>query len=201
MKLLFFCDTHNNTDAIDSLIKKAKQKKVDAIICAGDISEFGKDLVKIVKKFNIGIPFYMIPGNHETDEEIKHLDSKFSWFENFHLKAKKVDSMLLIGCGGGGLSKNHTPFEKSEKYFRRELKQFKNLDKTILVTHAPPYNTLLDFIYDEHVGVKSIRKFIEKEQPGLAICGHLHENANMEDTIKKTRIINPGKKGKIIEFN
>lgn len=200
MKLLLFCDVHGDENIINNLVKKANQKKVDAIICAGDISEFGNNLIKIVKKFDIGIPLYMIPGNHETDEEIAFLDSKFSWFENFHLKVKKIEDTLLIGCGGGGLSKFHTPFEKSEKYFKRELKQFKNLNKSILVTHAPPYNTFLDFINNEHVGVKSIRRFIEKEQPGIAICGHLHENSGMEDKIKKTIIINPGDKGKIIEI-
>ncbi len=32
-------------------------------------------------------------------------------------------------------------------------------------------------------GVKSIRKFIEKEQPAYCICGHFHETAGKQDKI------------------
>jgi len=34
----------------------------------------------------------------------------------------------------------------------------------------------------------------------LNICGHIHENEELSDRIKKTRVINPGSYGKIIEL-
>lgn len=197
MKTLFFCDIHGDYKALDKLIKKAESLGVDVLVCAGDLSNFGEELEKLVKRLDIGLPLYMIPGNHETEEEIKELDSKFDFFHNLHLKAKKINDSLLVGCGGGGLSPYHTPFEKSEKYFEKELKKFKDLKKSTLVTHAPPADTELDSIKGEHVGVKSIRKFIEKEQPGLAVCGHLHENSGKSTKIGETKIVNPGKKGVI----
>jgi len=49
----------------------------------------------------------------------------------------------------------------------------------------------------EHAGNKSIRKFIERIKPVLAISGHLHECVG-EDKIKETKVVNPGYKGKIL---
>jgi len=36
-----------------------------------------------------------------------------------------------------------------------------------------------------------VREFIEKHQPDLCICGHIHESRN-KDQIGKTLILNPG---------
>jgi Icc-related predicted phosphoesterase len=43
----------------------------------------------------------------------------------------------------------------------------------------------------EHVGSTVIRTFIEREQPDLVLCGHIHESRGT-DTIAAARIINPG---------
>ena len=45
-----------------------------------------------------------------------------------------------------------------------------------------------------------IRKFIEQFKPEVAICGHIHENSGKIDYIGKTKVINPGYKGKIISL-
>ena len=78
-----------------------------------------------------------------------------------------------------------------------KLKKLSNPKKTIYVIHAPPFNTKLDVITAGiHVGSKSIRKFIEKEQPFLALHGHIHESPQMsgswKDKIGKTVCINVG---------
>ena len=76
-------------------------------------------------------------------------------------------------------------------------KKLSNPKKTVYVIHAPPFNTKLDMITTgAHVGSKSIRKFIEKEQPLLALHGHIHESPQMSgswhDKIGKTTCINVG---------
>ena len=86
-------------------------------------------------------------------------------------------------------------FEK----FTAKVKPF--LKKHVLITHAPPYGTKLDDIYGEHCGSKSIRDFIYKHKPLLAVSGHLHETAGREDYIGDSRLINPGKKGKLVTIN
>ena len=109
----------------------------------------------------------------------------------------RKDGHLFMGYGGGGFGFTDKNFEKIAERFKRLIRED---DKVILVTHAPPYGTKTDKIGKEHCGNKSIRKFIEKEKPDLAICGHIHECAGKEDKIGKTKIVNPGWKGKILEI-
>jgi Icc-related predicted phosphoesterase len=70
-------------------------------------------------------------------------------------------------------------------------------EKFILVTHQPPYQTTTDKAMKlVHTGSRAIREFIERTQPVLCLCGHIHESAGT-DRIGNTLIINPGpfKKG------
>jgi Icc-related predicted phosphoesterase len=77
--------------------------------------------------------------------------------------------------------------------------------RTIHLFHAPPYDTPLDQIapqgrYDfvrlpDHIGSSEIRRFIEREQPHLALCGHCHEAVVLNDhktDLGATRCVNPG---------
>jgi Icc-related predicted phosphoesterase len=41
------------------------------------------------------------------------------------------------------------------------------------------------------VGSSVIRTFIEREQPDLVLCGHIHESRGV-DEIGETQIVNPG---------
>jgi Icc-related predicted phosphoesterase len=45
-----------------------------------------------------------------------------------------------------------------------------------------------------------IIEFIKKYQPIIAMAGHLHENAEVEDKINKTRVINPGPNGMLLDL-
>ena len=79
----------------------------------------------------------------------------------------------------------------------KNLKKLSNTKNTIYVIHTPPFNTKLDIITTNvHVGSKAVREFIEKEQPLLALHGHIHESPQMSgswhDKIGKTICINVG---------
>jgi len=61
---------------------------------------------------------------------------------------------------------------------------------TILLSHSPPYRTVLDRAaldgktvdyapLDVHVGSIAIRRFIEDRQPLLSLHGHIHESARL----------------------
>jgi len=198
MKILAFVDLHGNEGILKKIIRLAKNKKVDIIINAGDISMFGRGLDYISSELNkVNIPVLMIPGNHETNKEIKDVCSLFKNLEYIHKKAYRVGDILILGFGGGGFSLVDKEFEKLSKSFEKKIKK---KDKVLLVTHAPPYGTKIDKLYKEHVGNKSILKFIKKTKPDVAVSGHLHELSEKEDKVGKTRVINPGPSGKIIEL-
>jgi Icc-related predicted phosphoesterase len=65
-----------------------------------------------------------------------------------------------------------------------------DLDRAILLTHAPPYRTTLDRAaldgkmvehvpMDVHVGSIAVRRFIEARQPLVTLHGHVHESARL----------------------
>ena len=108
---------------------------------------------------------------------------------------KQFKHITLFGLCGSNKTPLHTPQEYNESDMELVLNKFKKIDTTqyyIFVTHSPPVKTKLDKIFwGGHVGSKVVRNFIEKFQPDLVICGHIHE-ARGVDTIGKTLVINPG---------
>ncbi len=194
MRLLLFTDLHGSEKNIKKL--KKKLKNIDAVVCAGDVSIFEEDLRKLLSKLNsFKVPVIMVHGNHEDKSNLEKACSKFKNIKFLHNKTESLDDIIFLGYGGGGFAKKDSKFEKSMKKFR-DLKG----KKFVLVTHAPPYATKLDELMEGHCGSASIRKFIERFKPELAICGHIHENSGKTDHIGKTKIINPGYLGKIIRI-
>ncbi len=206
MKLFVFVDLHANPKIFEKIKRKVKKEKPDLILCAGDLAAFGYGTQKWLKQLDsLKIPTFVIPGNHETEEEMEIYSKKLKFIKNIHLKSVLFNSVLFIGCGGGGFTEEHTEFERSEKEFARDIKKLKvknHKHKIILLTHQPPHNTKLDYLWwtEDYAGSTSIRKFIEKYKPVLCVTGHLHENFGKEDKIGKTRIVNPGPEGKFIEI-
>jgi len=204
MKLLIFTDLHGSSKAFDKLVSKIKKGRPDAIICAGDLTIFGSGLKTLMKRFDaFGIPMFVIPGNHETEEELEIYSRDLKFIQSIHLRAVLFDSVLFIGCGGGGFTEQHAAFEQSEKDFASSIKKIKiknQRHKVVLVVHQPPSNTRLDELYGYHVGSTSIRNFIETHHVDLCITGHIHEDEGKSDKIGKTKVINPGPEGQIIEI-
>lgn len=69
--------------------------------------------------------------------------------------------------------------------------------RTIYIMHSPPYGTRLDLIRGGgSAGSRSIKTFIEKNQPLLTLHGHIHESPELSraymDRIGETLSVNPG---------
>ncbi|MEK6835241.1 MAG: metallophosphoesterase [Nanoarchaeota archaeon] len=193
MKILAFSDIHNDIIHLKEAYRKFKEEKPEIVICAGDIFEFWNFSPKIkdlLEKFDTKL--LLIHGNHEDLKLINKLCNEN--IINLHNKIFNVKNFTFFGYGGGG-------FSQEDKKLENDINKIKNrLNNWVFITHAPPFNTNLDLVYDHHVGSKSIRKIIEKFDPLLNICGHLHENFYIKDKINKTEIINPGPSGSVINI-
>ena len=69
--------------------------------------------------------------------------------------------------------------------------------RAIYMMHSPPFGTQLDLMQGGiSVGSRSIKAFIEKNQPLLSLHGHIHESPELSgtyfDRIGETLSINPG---------
>ncbi|AEH06253.1 metallophosphoesterase family protein [Methanothermococcus okinawensis] len=179
--------------------------KPDAIVVSGDITHFGKDL-KIIDylkylKEKENVKVLTVPGNCDTEESITKLNELNI---NIDEKCIEINNIKFIGIGGS----NPTPFNTPNEYTEEELyNKFKNaikgmkkedlLNNFILVTHAPPKNTMADRVGGNHVGSASIRKIIEEYSPSLVICGHIHESKCI-DKINNSYIVNPSQSSFLI---
>jgi len=195
MKILAFADMHSNKEALKVLLKEGKD--VDMIICAGDISWFGRDLKKILKSFDkLKTPMFIIAGNHE-DESLEEVCKKFKHITYSHKSLYQLHKFSFLFYGLNGFS---TDDVYAKKFFETAMEDVKKDQVVVFVSHGPPYGTALDIIEGQHVGDKALKKAINKYKPQLFICGHIHENSGKHQVYKHTLIINPGPSGKVLEI-
>ncbi len=190
MKFIAFTDLHGDLKRLKHLEGMIKVKKPDMLICAGDFTLFGRNIDSLAKKLNdFKIPIVIIPGNHETGEEVKAISKKYKNIINIHHLLYEKDGYTFLGMGLGGFSRKNREFEK---LFPTINKKINPKTKLIVVSHAPVADTATDDIDGEHAGSFSLRKFVELTKPVLVVVGHLHECEHTEDKVKNSRIINPG---------
>ena len=196
MNILAFVDVHDSSKALALLSEKAKE--ADILVCAGDISVFGRGLAKNLATLDsIGKPIIITHGNHEGEEEMRQACTQTNNIIYIHNEMVEVDDVAFLAYGGGGFSSHDTGFEMFAKQFAPRLKG----KKVVLITHGPPYKTALDDVGGQHAGNKSYTNFITFHKPVLAVSGHIHENAGKQQMIGPTLVINPGPAGKLLSLS
>ena len=197
MRLLIFSDIHSSDQALERLMAI----EADYYFAAGDLVNWGRGLEacgKILKKRAGKV--YVLPGNHESETQIATFCTEFG-FENFHGQTLKIGEHHVAGLGYSSPTPFNTPGEYSEAELAARLSRFEKLNPLVLICHAPPFDTALDRIRDGvHGGSRSIRDFIDRHQTGHFFCGHIHEDEGVEIAIGKTKAVNVGKRGYLLEL-
>ena len=153
MKILVLTDIHGSPDKIFNYLDN---NSVDSIIITGDITDFGPEdyFVEILNKFSNYANVYALQGNCDPANSPDLLDK--SNITNIHDNVSNIDEMIILGFGGSNPTPFDTPNEFSEEILYEKLSKFNNQlssdSFTILVTHAPPYDTNADKIecYRKH---------------------------------------------------
>jgi len=200
MRLLALADIHNNRKVIGKL-QMILEQKWDWILIAGDITNrgpasFAKELVEIALPENTLI----VHGNMDTNEVIKVFEDKGV---SVHCKKIVIGEYNVIGFGGSNYTPANTPTEYSEEEIEDGLNKLEIDSRTILITHAPPFNSGLDKVSSGlNVGSRAIRNIIDKKQPCLNICAHIHEQEGKR-VINKTLVVKlgPAMHGRAVEIN
>jgi len=201
IKILATGDLHGDKKAAERLAEKAEKENVDYTIITGDFSFGGTYFDNLIGPFaKRNKKVLLIPGNHETVATVKFLEAKYSNVFNMHDNAIKKDHLGIFGVGSANIGMFQMPEEKIFKSLEKNWKKIKGLEKTIMVTHVHPTGTLMEQFTNFFPGSDAVRFAIEKFQPTIALCSHVHEAHGLEEKIGKTRVINVGKEGKIIEI-
>ena len=70
--------------------------------------------------------------------------------------------------------------------------QIAGATRHVVLSHAPPRNNKLDrTMFFENVGSVALRDFVDRTQPDLVICGHIHEGRGI-GSMGKTTVVNCG---------
>lgn len=204
LKILAIGDLHGDTRQASRLAEKAKKEKVDLVILSGDLTFAETSVDYLVGPFaKRKIETLIIPGNHESFATANFLAKLYSpYVKNIHGKGMKVhDFAHDIGIFGAG-GTNIGIFQISEHEIYDKLKhgfdKVKNAKLKLMVTHVHPTETLMEKLSVLVPGSEGVRRAIDKFKPDIAICSHVHEAEGIEEKIGKTKVINVGKKGKII---
>ncbi|MDH3392930.1 MAG: metallophosphoesterase [Desulfobulbaceae bacterium] len=193
MKIIAFGDIHMD---LGNLADIPGFQSADLILITGDLTNFGgrDDAARVlttIRSLNNNI--LAVAGNLDQPEVNRYLQT-----EGISLHGNGIlhDKLGIFGVGGS----NPTPFKTPNEFSEQEIEQFlaQGFSQTtkarhrIVVSHPPPFATKTDRLQNNsHVGSKTLRAFIEQQQPDLCLTGHIHE-ARGVDHIGRTTIINPG---------
>ena len=201
MKILAVSDIHGKKN--ENLINYLKNEDISLVLLAGDITNFGP--LEFVNEFisellDCNVEVFAIYGNCDVDGICGAIEDAGA--KCIHSKIINYEDITILGYGGSNPTPFDTPCENDDETICNGLYNlFEEYGKTIdekssplsiLLTHAPPYNTNADTIEGgAHVGSEAIEKIIKEFQPTVNICGHIHEAISM-DTIGATMVVNPG---------
>lgn len=116
---------------------------------------------------------------------------------NTHREVRPLlPQLALMGLGGSTPTPFGSPSEFSEEQYAQWLEELwlhaENFRHVVLSTHTPPRNTRCDRTgRGVHAGSAALRAFLEKAQPDVCLCGHIHESRAL-DRLGRTLLVNPG---------
>ncbi len=197
LRILAASDLHGESKLAIRLAKKAEKEKVDLVVLCGDIVGFmeTKNIIKPFKDRKQKV--IIVPGNHDTPETADFLAAVYN-IKNLHGYSAQYENVGFFGAGGGDIG----PGLISEKELLETLKKahshMRGIEKKVMITHMHPSDSLSEF--SGFPGSKAISKAIKEFKPNILIHGHIHEAAGIEEMVGKTKVINVGREGTIIEI-
>ena len=194
MKIISFGDIHEDLNNLTLL--KNELESADLVIVTGDLTNFNgrkeaERVIDEIMKYNENVLAQL--GNLDQAEVNDYLTEKSI---NLHRNGFIRDDIGIFGVGGSNLTPFNTPTEFSEDeietFLLEGIDKVKDAKFKIMVPHMPPKDTKIDIITaGAHVGSQSVRDFILKHKPDIALSGHIHE-ARGSDTIENTLAFNAG---------
>jgi Icc-related predicted phosphoesterase len=194
---LIFSDIHNDARALEKLMAT----EADAYFAAGDLVSWARGLDKMAEilKRRVG-RMYVMPGNHESESDIAGFCAR-NGFVNFHGAMAEIGGVRFAGLGYSTVTPFNTPGEYTEDQIATHLEKFVEWKPQVLICHSPPLGTALDRIREGlHGGSRAVREYIDEHQPAHFFCGHIHEAEGAVIQMGKTRAMNVGKQGWLLEI-
>lgn len=146
-----------------------------------------------------GKPVYFVSGNREIifkllvtqlNPHLKTLEQRIKNIKNIKcIDGQVVDffGMRLLGIPFVPSTEWYLEHYSSIPGFKSKFEQLKLLHKQIedikadiVLSHCPPFGILDEHPKFGHLGVKSVRRYIDKNKPRYVFCGHIHEATGVQ---------------------
>ena len=200
LKILASGDIHGDTGLAEKLAERAKKENVDLVILCGDLTMGEASTSNLIGPFvKRNKKVILIPGNHETVATADFLAELYG-ARNLHGYSVKYKDVGLFGCGGANIGLFQLGEKEIFSLLQKGFSKIKYLDKKIMVTHVHPSGTKMEKFTKFFPGSEGVKKAIDTFKPDILLCSHVHEAEGIEEKVGKTRVINVGRKGKIIEI-
>jgi uncharacterized protein len=196
VNLLAFSDLHWDLDQAGELVERSTE--ADAVIAAGDFAKIHDGLeVTIAALAGISVPTILVPGNNETEDELRSACQGWDAATVLHGETMALDGTQFFGLGAGiPITPWDWSFDLDEDQARERLAGCP--EGAVMVVHSPPKGHCDQSGAGDHLGSEAILEAIEAKQPKLAVCGHIHESWGAESEVGSTPVINLGPSGRLI---
>lgn len=190
MKLLGITDLHGSQAALERILAAAGP--VDLILLGGDLTNFGSsaEAERLVRQAQAGgTTVLAVAGNCDSAQIDRRLEEL-----GVSLMGRGV---IHDGVGLHGLSAmppwRGDMYQLSEGELGEALQagygQISGADHHVVLSHPPPRSEAIDRTSrGRHVGSTALRSFLDETQPGLVICGHIHEARGLEKFGRTTAV-------------
>lgn len=152
MRIALLSDIHANLEALKSVVEDLKSRKVDRVVCLGDMVGYGPDPDEVVTAVRT-LGFDCILGNHEAALS----DKKDRDWLNFQAKDNNIETEQLLSS--------------SNLDFCRSLPRSLAIENLLFVHGFPPDSVL---VYLKNCDDEKVVKLLSSEGYSVYFVGHTH---------------------------
>src|SRR6185503_223781 len=148
----------------------------------------------------IAVPAVLVPGNNESEEELRAACRGWQNAVVLHGSGVDVNGVSFFGIGGGipVTPFGDWSFDFSEMEAERMLRNCP--PGAALVSHSPPKGAVDLSSSGQSLGSTAVRDAVVRLNPRLVVCGHIHASAGKRAQLGQTVVVNAGPAGVVVEI-
>ena len=196
MKVLAVGDIEGDRTLAEQLAQRADTEDVDAVLVCGDIVDDENNSNGVLAVFRK--PVLFVPGNHDPPDAVEFL-AEFYKVKNLHGYGYKKGDIGFFGCSSVNLGIWQLPEREIFELLKRGAAYVSDCKKKILISHVHPAQSKMTLV-SGFEGSEGLRKAIDELQPDIVFCAHVGEAEGIEELVGKTRVVNVGRRGRILEI-
>ncbi len=187
MRIYATADIHGAANRLRQMQRNVSVYRPDILAAAGDITGFFHPAGAVARLDTLGIPVLGIRGNSDLKRVDRLLDAGCETV-SLHLRRIVIQGIPFVGIGGTIPVPFRSRICLSESALLEKVGALMDRN-TVLIVHTPPWGARDEAGGKFHTGSRGLLEFIQKHQPRLVICGHIHERAGVAH-IGETLVIN-----------